>query len=193
MEEILFMLEQYVLEAGVWGPIVYVLAMVIAIVVSPIPSSPLAVFAGTVFGTWYAFGLTMLGAMLGALVAFYIARVFGRPVVLKMVPDKELIAIEKRFSEKHVVLTIFLSRLLPLPFFDAVSYVAGLSHVSVRGFIFASFFGLIPLVFLFSYFGDAFSDNPLALGLLVGITLLIFFIFLWVFRRNGKGRVDGKR
>jgi len=188
MESILTGLEQYVLDAGPWGPIVYIFIMIIAIVVSPIPSSPLAIFAGTVFGLWWGMLWTMIGATAGAMIAFYIARIFGRPVVRKFVPEKELAAVEDQFPEHHIAWTIFFLRLLPLPFFDAVSYAAGLTHISMQKFFTATVFGLIPLVFIFTYFGDIFADNLVAVTSLVLFVTLIFFIFAKIFyKRQKKG------
>jgi len=186
MEDILFNLEKYVLNAGVWGPIVYVGVMIIAIVISPIPSSPLAIFAGTVFGLMWGMLWTMIGATLGAIIAFYLARIFGRPFVIKLVSEKKLSAIESRFQEHHLAWGIFFSRLLPLPFFDAISYAAGLTKISIKLFVISTMFGLMPLVFIFTYFGDIFADNLIEVTILVVILTILFFIFAKIFYARNK-------
>lgn len=178
MEEIVLHIQDYISTAGVFAPIAYIVAMIVAIVISPIPSSPLAIFAGTAFGVWPAFVYTMIGANVGAAIAFYIARRFGRPFVEHLVKKKDLEHVESKLQEHHLTFTIFTLRLLPLPFFDAVSYAAGLTKISFRNFIFATIFGLIPLSFIFSYFGDVFSKNLLTLGGLVVGAVLIFFVVL---------------
>ena len=178
MEDIIFQMEQYVVSVGSLGPIVYMLMMIIAIVFAPIPSSPLAIFAGTVFGLWWGTLWTIIGASVGALIAFFIARKFGRPFVVKILSEKKLSEIEARFSERNLVLTVFLLRLLPLPLFDAVSYAAGLTHISVRGFTFATITGLLPLSFLFSYAGDLLSENIFlfSLGVITFSLLLVILL-----------------
>jgi len=188
MEQIVMDLEMYVLGAGAWGPVVYVAAMIVAIIISPIPSSPLAIFAGVVFGTWWGMLWTMTGAMAGAAIAFSIARILGRPFVIKLASPEKLQAAEKYMPESRLTWATFLLRLLPLPFFDAVSYAAGLTHISFRNFAAATFFGLLPLTFLFSYFGDAFSGNFVAIGILIGATVLIFIVFLKIFQNRSKSR-----
>ncbi len=194
MEEILFNIEQYIISVGAFGPVVYVAVMVVAIVVSPIPSSPLAIFAGTVFGLWWGMLYTMIGATVGAIIAFYIARIFGRPFVLKFISKKELETVEDGFSEQGIAWSIFALRLLPLPFFDAVSYAAGLTKISIKNFFVATFFGLMPLVFIFSYFGDVFSDNLILVVLAVIAVTILFFIFAKIVyaKRNKKYSSDGK-
>jgi len=184
MEDIIFSIQDYVLGAGIWGPVVYILAMVVAIVISPIPSSPLAIFAGNVFGVWFGMLLTMTGAIVGAIIVFYIARIFGRPVVIRLVSQKKLEKIEQYFSERNLVFAIFILRLVPLPFFDAVSYAAGLTHISFRGFFFSTFFGLIPLVFLFSYVGDLFVENMIPVSVTIIIISILLLILVRVFYNN---------
>ena len=183
MQEIVLALQEYILSAGPWGPVVYIVAMAIAIVVSPIPSSPLAIFAGAIFGWVWAFVWTMIGAILGALMAFYIARVFGRPIIEKFIFKDKLEEIENMLPEKHLTWGIFLLRLPPLPFFDAVSYAAGLTKISFRNFTIATFFGLIPLVFIFSYFGEL-ATNLTYLSIAVIIISILFFLFIRCFTKN---------
>jgi len=183
MEEILSQMQNYIIEAGPWGPLVYVLAMVIAIVISPIPSSPLAILAGAIFGWTEAFILTMIGAVGGAIIAFYIARMFGRPIVEKLISPSRLAEIEEMMPERHLALAIFFLRIPPLPFFDAISYAAGLTKISFRSFTIATFFGLIPIVFTLSYFGGmAFSTTNLTI-IVLAVTV-IFFIFLRYYYKN---------
>ncbi|MFC1721126.1 TVP38/TMEM64 family protein [Patescibacteria group bacterium] len=193
MEEIILQMENYVLSVGPWGPFVYILMMTIAIVISPIPSSPLAIFAGTVFGTWWGGLWTLIGAIIGAMIAFYIARIFGRPMVLKFISEKKIAKIEKRFSEGNLIITVFLLRLLPLPFFDAVSYAAGLTHISVRGFVGATVIGLMPLSFLFSYAGELLSENIFAFTILMTVFFLVLAIFFKIYNNQTKNHDSTKK
>ena len=174
-------MEQYVVSVGSLGPVVYMLMMIIAIVFAPIPSSPLAIFAGTVFGLWWGTLWTILGASAGALIAFFIARKFGRPFVVKILSEKKLSDIEARFSERNLVLTVFLLRLLPLPLFDAVSYAAGLTRISVRGFTFATITGLLPLSFLFSYAGELLANRIVVFSIAVIVLSLFILIFAKIY------------
>lgn len=187
MEEILLNLQGYIVSSGVWAPLVYVVIMIIAVVISPIPSSPLAILAGAIFGWKWAIFWTLLGALLGAIAAFYIARIFGRPIVEKFVSKEKLGRIEELMPEHKLTLAIFLLRLPPLPFFDAVSYAAGLTKISVWNFTIASFFGLIPLVFAFSYFGDtAINISHIAIVAIVMSILFLGFLKFFFDRKKSK-------
>ena len=192
MEEIILQMEQYVISAGPWGPVVYVFMMIVAVVIAPVPSSPLAIFAGTVFGTWWGFLWTMIGSLIGSMIDFWIARRFGRPVVVKLVSEKKLSSIEKKFSEHNLIATVFVLRLLPLPLFDAVSYAAGLTHMSIRGFTVATVFGLMPLIFLFSYMGDLLSENLMAFIAAVVALSISIFVFARIYYNHKNGTNESK-
>jgi uncharacterized membrane protein YdjX (TVP38/TMEM64 family) len=64
-------------DLGVLGPLALIGLMVLAIVVSPIPSGPIAVAAGALYGTLWGGAITVAGALLGALIAFGSARYLG--------------------------------------------------------------------------------------------------------------------
>ena len=68
--------------AGIWGPILIVSLMTIAIVATPIPSAPIALAAGAAYGHTLGTVYIVAGAELGALVAFGLARVLGRDVLV---------------------------------------------------------------------------------------------------------------
>lgn len=64
------------------GPLasfVYVAAVVTAVVVPPLPSVPLDLAAGLAFGVWWGTLLTLAGDLIGAAIAFALARRLGRP------------------------------------------------------------------------------------------------------------------
>ena len=175
MEEIVLQLQNYVTGAGILAPVVYVLVMILAIIVSPIPSSPLIIFAGVTFGWIKGFALSLLGMVTGAVIAFYVARILGRPIVEKLVSPKTLAKTKKMMPENKLTLAVFFLRILPLPFLDAVSYAAGLTQMCFRHFFMATVFGLIPLVFTLSYFSEDIKD-PISLIVIALSTIIILEI-----------------
>jgi uncharacterized membrane protein YdjX (TVP38/TMEM64 family) len=69
-------LRDWIHAAGLLGPVLVVLLMMIAIVASPLPSAPIALAAGAAYGHTFGTLLVVLGAELGALAAFLLARPF---------------------------------------------------------------------------------------------------------------------
>ena len=71
-------LEALVVQAGIWGPLLIIGLMTVAVVASPIPSAPIALAAGAAYGHVWGTVYVVVGAELGALIAFGLARVLGR-------------------------------------------------------------------------------------------------------------------
>ncbi len=142
-----------IVSYGDISPLVYIIIMATAIVVSPIPSMPLAAASGVIFGPLMGSIYSIIGGTIGAIISFYIARVFGRGFVERVL--KTHIDFCDKCTEKYIVYFIFISRLLPIFQFDIISYGAGLTNISLKKFAAATFFGMIPISFLFTYYGQA--------------------------------------
>lgn len=142
---------EFLESTGMWAPIVFVLVMTTAVVVSPIPSLPLDIAAGAVFG-WFAGGLlAVLGATLGAAISFSIARWLGRGFVERVVGGHVSFCAD--CSDMLLTGAVLGSRLVPVLSFDLVSYGAGLTAMSLPRFVIATAIGTAPLTFLYTWAG----------------------------------------
>ncbi|WP_450103988.1 TVP38/TMEM64 family protein [Ruegeria marisflavi] len=173
-------------RAGVWGPVAIVGLMTVAVVISPLPSAPIAVAAGAAYGHTLGTGLVLAGALMGAVFAFVLARLLGRDFVARWVGptlDTGLLG-----SQNFLTWTVFVSRLLPFVSFDLVSYAAGLSALRPWRFVLATLAGIVPASFGLAHLGSALSGPVtsgtlwpvLALGLLTGLPVA------WAAWRSGR-------
>ena len=171
-------LETLVARAGLWGPVLIVTLMTVAVVASPIPSAPIALAAGAASGHVWGTVQVVIGAELGALIAFGLARVLGHDVLRRVfgtLVDAGLLG-----SQAALTATVFASRLMPFVSFDMISYAAGLSRLHAWRFALAKLAGIIPASFLLAHFGgEAVSGDlgraswaVLGLGLVTGLPLL---------------------
>ncbi len=69
---------------GVIGPLIIILLMIIAILVSPLPSAPIAITAGAAYGHSWGGLYVLTGSVAGATGAFLIARYLGYEYVEKI-------------------------------------------------------------------------------------------------------------
>ena len=178
---------------GVWGPLAIIGLMTAAIVMSPIPSGPIALVAGAAYGPLWGTVYVAVGAEAGALIAFTIARHLGYEWLRRWPSAQALFdRLGQDRSQNRLMAIVFASRLVPFISFDAVSYVAGLTPLSFWRFAIATVTGIVPLSFAFAYFGEqAFSANSERLMLLLllagGVTLLPMAVKLMRNRmRKGK-------
>ena len=180
--------EALVARAGIYGPIVIVAAMIVAVVASPIPSAPIAMAAGAAYGHIEGTLLTVAGAEIGALIAFGLARILGRDVVRRWLGD----SIEKGLvgSQNVLTLAVFLSRLMPFVSFDIVSYAAGLSAIHFWRFALATLAGIVPASFVLSHLGTAaMSDgNGIATWAIAGLGLVTGAPLVWTMFGRKRGR-----
>lgn len=181
-----------VLQWGFWGPLAIIGLMMLAILVSPIPSAPIALAAGAAYGHGWGALYILLGAQLGAMAAFALARMVGSATVHRWFGDR--LSVGLIGSQNTLMGIIFFSRLLPFVSFDIVSYFAGLTVLSFWRFSLATLAGIVPTSFLLAHFGkemgtgdvDRILLSVLALG---GLTLVPIGVKLfrdWQKRRNGE-------
>lgn len=171
-------LETLVARAGLWGPVLIVTLMTIAVVASPIPSAPIALAAGAAYGHLWGTVQVVIGAELGALIAFGLAGVLGHDVLRRVFGDR--VDAGLLGSQNALTATVLASRLMPFVSFDMISYAAGLSRLHAWRFALATLAGIIPASFLPAHFGgEAVSGDlgratwaVLGLGLLTGLPLL---------------------
>ncbi len=150
-------IEARIAEFGTMGPVMVVALMTTAIVISPIPSAPIALAAGAAYGPIWGSLYVVAGAELGAIIAFAIARMAGGEVMRRWFGEN--LSIGLLGSQNNLMAIVFASRLLPFISFDLVSYAAGLTPLTWLRFALATLAGIIPASFLLAYFGDEIASG----------------------------------
>ena len=160
---------------GPLAPFVFMGVMAATIVVSPIPSLPLDIAAGAYFGPWLGTLYAALGALAGSMISFSIARLLGREFVERLLGGH--ISFCSECSDRLLTWIVLASRLVPVASFDLISYGAGLTKMTLRNFSVATFLGMLPLTFVYVYWGRLLVSGtaPLLVGgaLLVGLFLVL--------------------
>jgi len=149
--------EGYVQGLGAAGPVVMILVYVAATVLL-IPGSALTIAAGTLFGLRTGFLVVFLGANLGALCAFLLARTFLRDRVVWWAESRPKFRALDRAIGQQGFKMIFLSRLSPAFPFTLLNYLLGLTAVRTGAYVLANLFGMLPGAFLYVYIGAAARD-----------------------------------
>lgn len=182
-------LRAQVLALGPVGPLAVVGLMATAIVLNPIPSAPIAVAAGAIYGHAWGTLYVLLGAETGALIAFGIARLLGGDWLARVCAGKE--SLRLLGSQNALMGVVFVSRLIPFVSFDIVSYAAGLTALSTWRFALATLAGILPASFLLAHFGAELASEEtdrvlltvLALGLLTAVPVVVHAL-----RRRARAR-----
>jgi uncharacterized membrane protein YdjX (TVP38/TMEM64 family) len=161
--------------AGPFGPILFMMLMATAVVISPIPSLPLDLAAGATFGVTLGTIYAVIGAEIGAVLSFLIGRSLGRTALTRILRTD--ISFCERCSDRHLAIFVFVSRLLPIFSFDLVSYGAGLTNMSLRAFAIATLLGMIGPTFLLTYAGNQVVAGEWAL-IVLGLAMVAVLMLL---------------
>ena len=169
------------------GPLLVIGLMVLAIVFNPLPSAPVALAAGAVYGHTMGTIYIVIGAEIGAICAFLIARAVGAEFIRKMFGDS--LSLGRFSSQNALTMIVFVSRLVPFMSFDLVSYAAGLSAIKPWRFALATVLGLVPISFALAHVGSEIVDSSgfelTVITLLTGL-LIVIPIILGATVRNRK-------
>lgn len=145
-----------VLEAveglGHWAAVAFV-GLYAAATVAWIPGSLLTLAAGAIFGLVQGTLYTLVGATLGAALAFLVARYLARSTLeARLGGHPRLQAIDEALGREGAKV-VFLVRLSPVFPFNALNYALGLTRVGFRDYVLASAVGMVPGTFLYVYVG----------------------------------------
>lgn len=181
-----------VLQLG-WKGVAAYLAVYVLIVTLGLPNLPLQLAAGAIYGVWGAFAMMYVGVNLGALSAFFLARIMGRKAIEEILGNK-IVRFNERIERGGTTFLLIL-RLVPLMPFNAINYCSGVSRLKTRQYVTANVLGMFPLTFVHVFLGHAagkidFGDtstylNAKVLAPLI-ISLLAIGLAVWLTRRKSQ-------
>lgn len=150
-------LEQFkawVQDAGPFGYVLYALVYVVCCVLI-VPALALTLGAGAIFGFVAGSIVVLIGATLGATVAFLLARTVLRHRVERMTANNAKFRALDRAITAEGTKIMWLVRLSGFPPFTWVNYAFGLTGISLGRFVLTTFFGIVPGTLAFTWAGAA--------------------------------------
>lgn len=171
-------LAEWLNEQGMFGPLLLMLLMILAVVVGPIPTLPISAASGLVYGMFAGTAIAVIGALAGSLIAFYLARMLGRDAVQKKWEHNPMFS--ARGSQRFLFFAVLLTRLIPLFSFALVSYAAGVTAIHLWRYALATTLGMLPMTFVFAGLGQSFGFNPV-LTVIAAVVVLVFMITLPIY------------
>lgn len=142
---------------GPWGPFLFAIFYILACVFF-IPASLLTLGAGVIFGVLKGTVIVSISSIIGATAAFAVGRYFARDWVSKRISGNlKFKAIDDRVAEEGWKI-VGLTRLSPVFPFNLLNYAYGLTKVSFRDFVLASWIGMLPGTIMYVYIGSLVGD-----------------------------------
>ncbi len=172
-------LEQYLERSGGWMGVVFTTLQFLQVVILPIPSTVTVVAGAALFGPLTGSLLSLLGIVIGSLVAFLVGRYAGARVVAWLIGKETLDKWLKKIKGKDKLL---LTAMFLLPVFpdDVLCFVAGMSSMSLWYFLIVIVISRILAIFTTSYSITLIPFNT-AWGIAVWILLFALVVALFIF------------
>jgi uncharacterized membrane protein YdjX (TVP38/TMEM64 family) len=189
-------IQRWTLEAGAWAPAVFMLAYAVSTVLF-VPAIPITLAGGALFGPLWGTVYNLLGATVGALLAFTVSKYLASQWVRRMMGGrlKKLYDGVEAEGWKFVAFT----RLVPIFPFNALNYALGLTPIKFVHYAVATFIFMLPGSFAYTYVGyagkEAFADSEGAMQkILIAAGLVAFAVFLAriVRKMRENGALDAK-
>lgn len=183
-------------QAGPFAPLLFITARVTTYVIAPLTTGPILFLSGIIFEPILAILYSLFAEALGGAINFWIARLLGRRVVLKLVGTDGIARVDQFTSQLASWQMLAYGRLFLFSIWDFLSYAAGFTAVSFRPFLIVSIVvGLIP-VSAAVLFGSALTGDSALLPLyaLVAVASLLPLLFQkrikrWLRIPEEKGRM----
>jgi uncharacterized membrane protein YdjX (TVP38/TMEM64 family) len=168
---------------GLWGPVLFILIYGAACVLL-IPGSVLTLGAGALFGVVRGSIYVSIASLVGATAAFLVGRYLARDWVAKKVAgNPKFNAIDEAVARDGWKI-VGLTRLSPVFPFVLLNYAFGLTRVSLRDYVLASWIGMMPGTVMYVYLGSlaqvgAGQNTPLkwliqGLGLVAAVLVTLY-------------------
>ena len=179
----------YIISTGFWGIIIIISLMAFAILFKMLPSAAIALASGAVYGHTWGTIYIIIGAWIGAVIAFSITRLLGNDALCRL--SGRRIMIEQEQSQSWLMWGVFVSRLIPVLPYDLISYAMGLTPLKLWRFSIATLIGVIPTSFFLAHVGGELAEtdfSEMLSGMMTAglVILLPVIIIMLVFYRYGK-------
>jgi len=173
---------QIIRASGAWGVLVSLGLMIIHSFI-PFPAEFVAIANGFIYGPFWGVVITWSGAMMGACVAFALAKKFGKPFVVKLLNQQQQNKLDD-WTQHYGAGSLLFSRFIPIIAFNLINYAAGLVNVKWWTFLWTTGLGILPLTIIMVVAGDQIHIIPQSLWVLLLFAGLLswFIIHRWIHR-----------
>ncbi len=173
----------YVQDLGIGGHLLFFIVLLLTVPL-PIPSLPIIISGGYIYGLVTGTILTIIATIVGSAISFYLVRKLGKPFLERFVEKKQINHFTSIF-QKRGTLAIAISYALPFFPADEISFILGLTKIKFRTFMIFCIIGTFPRSLILNYFG-----RNLTLGLSLENVLLllvsVIIMSIYIFREKMK-------
>ena len=170
-------IQDWIGERGIWGILILLGLQVLQVVIAFIPGEPMELLAGALCGALGGTVLCLTGTVLASGCIFALSRRYGRRLLALLGFGEKQVAqwkwLQRDEQSEKADLVIFLVFLIPGTPKDMLTYVVGMTRVSLKRFLCLSTLARVPSVLSSTLIGSSViqgeGETALILMLITGL------------------------
>lgn len=179
-----YTLSVWIAEAGIWGPIVFMLLNTAQVLLAIIPGGPFEVAAGALFGPWIGTLMCDIAMTAGGMMTFFFVRKFGMKFIELFVDREEIESVKFLHTNEKSTSLLFLFFLFPGTPKDLMCYVVGLTDIKWTQWLIINFIGRFPAILLSSLGGSALGEQKYGIFIAAfAIIIVLYFLGTFLYKK----------
>ena len=176
------------IEQHYWlGSLLMIAVCALQVIVALVPGEVVEVSAGLLFGWWQGLIICIVGMTLGSIVVILLVRRFGRRFVEAFYPAEKIDTLPIINDPSKRNFMTFLLFLIPGTPKDLLTYVVGLTRMSIPLYVVITSFARIPSIVVSTLSGDAVGKDDLFMIILFfGLSAILSIGGYFVYRHIQK-------
>ncbi|MCI7146121.1 MAG: VTT domain-containing protein [Clostridiales bacterium] len=163
---------------------IYIGAQLLQIIICIIPGQELQFAAGYMYGFWLGYAFSLIGAALGTIVTYYLARLLGHDAMHMIFGEEKMNSVVEQIRGKKGIIIIFLIYLIPGVPKDLCNYAAGLSEIRLDRFLIVSLIGRSPGMMGSLLIGNQLVNGQYTSAIVIGIVAVVLCVLGLIFRKK---------
>lgn len=167
---------QFIDSYGALSILVFIGFQVLQVIIAAIPGEFVQIAGGYIFGTVLGTLYSVIGIMIGAVIAFFSARLLGYKVIAALITQANIDKFSFLLNNKKGETVVFLLFLIPGLPKDILVYIAGLSPLKPLRFFLIYLFARLPGLVGSSLIGENIQQKNYVLALIIFVAACVLFM-----------------
>lgn len=186
-------LSLWIEDAGIWGPIIFMLLNTVQVLLAIIPGGPFEVAAGALFGPFAGTLMCDIAMTAGGMITFFFVRKFGMKFIELFIDRKEIESVKFLHSNEKYTTLLFLFFLLPGTPKDLMCYVVGLTDIKWTTWLIINFVGRFPAILLSALGGSALGEQKYGIFIAAfAIIIVLYFVGTFLYKKLNRSHSSPK-
>ncbi len=182
--------EAYLMEYKAQSVFIYIGSQILQIVICVIPGQWLQFAAGYMYGFWMGYLFSLVGAFLGSVITYYVAKVLGHDAMHLIFGEEKIQKMLTTLNSKKAVVLVFIIFLIPGIPKDLCNYVAGLSEMKLKPFLVVSLIGRSPGMMGSLLIGRQINTGGYVSAAVIAAVAIVLCILGVIFRKKLTNLLD---